>query len=118
MPAGEPEHALGQQILQRVPHFPRLPIIDEASGKAIDQSVARFRRLEQDRSAIRARVWLIERRDERFVEEVWEENSLWYGVGVQRNASVVAKSVCGYSFLRRGGDCVSTEIGPFMNYSG
>jgi uncharacterized membrane protein len=63
-------------------------------------------------------MWLIERRNEGCVDEVWEENSLWYRVGVQRNASVVEKSVCGYSFLRRGGVCVSTEIGPFVNYPG
>jgi hypothetical protein len=63
-------------------------------------------------------VRLIERRDEGLVEEVREEDSLWYRVAVQRNASVVAKSVCGYSFLRRGGVCVSTEIGPFVNYPG
>ena len=81
MAAGEPVDALGQQILERVPHLPRLPILDEASGEAIDQPVARFRGLEQDRAAIRARVRLIERRDEGFVEEVWEENSLWYRVG-------------------------------------
>jgi len=31
---------------------------------------------------------------------------------------VVVKSVCGYCFLRRGGVCVSTEIGSFTNYSG
>ena len=91
--AGEPEDALGQQILERVPHLPRLPILDEASGEAIDQPVARFRGLEQDRAAIRARVGLIERRDEGFVEEVWEEDSLWYRVGAQSKASVVGKSV-------------------------
>jgi len=92
MPAGEPEDALGQQILERVPHFPGLPIIDEASGKALDQPVARFRGFEQDRAAIRARVWLIERRDEGFVEEVWEEDSLWYRVVAQAKASVVGKA--------------------------
>jgi len=92
MAAGEPEDALGQQILERVPHFPGLPIIDEASGKAIDQPVARFRGFEQDRAAIGARVWLIERRDEGFVEEVWEEDSLWYRVVAQAKASVVGKA--------------------------
>jgi hypothetical protein len=36
MAAGEAEDALRQQILERVPHFLRLPIIDEAASKAID----------------------------------------------------------------------------------
>ena len=62
MATGEPVDALGQQIAKRVPHLPRVPIIDEAAGKAIDQAVARFCGLEQDRAAIRARVGLIERR--------------------------------------------------------
>jgi hypothetical protein len=92
--------------------FPRLPILHDTSGEAIDQPVVGFCGLEQDRAAVRTRVWLIKRRDQRGVEEVWEQDSLWYRVGVQRNASVVAKSVCGYCFLRRGGVCVSTEIGP------
>ena len=118
MAAGEPVDALGQQILERVPHFPRLPIIDEASGEAIDQPVARVRGLEQDRAAIRARVGLIERRDEGFVEEVWEEDSLWYRFVAQSKASVVGKSSCGNGFVPCGGFCVSTEIGPFVNYPG
>ncbi len=92
MAAGEPVDALRQQILERVSHFPSLTLVDEAPGEAIDQPVARFRGLEQDRAAIRARVGLIERRDEGFVEEVWEENSLWYGVVAQSKASVWEKA--------------------------
>jgi hypothetical protein len=101
-----------------VPHFPRLPIIDEASGKAINQPIARFRGLEQDRAAIRTRVGLIERRDDRFVEEVWEKDSLWYRFVAQSKASVVGKSSCGNGFVPCGGFCVSPEIGPFVNYPG
>jgi len=92
MAAGESVDALRHQILKRVPHLPWLPIIDEASGKAINQPVARFRGLEQDRAAIRARVGLIERRDDGFDEEVWQENSLWYGVVAQSKASVWEKA--------------------------
>jgi hypothetical protein len=101
-----------------VPHFPRLPIIDEAASEACDQSVARVRGFEQDRSAIRTRVGLIERRDDRFVEEVWEKDSLWYRVVAQSKASVVEKSSCRNGFVPCGGFCVSTEIGPFVNYPG
>jgi hypothetical protein len=116
--ARDSENALGQQILERVPHFPRLPILDQASGEAIDQAIARFRGLEQHRAAVGARVGLIEGRDEGFVEEVWEENSLWYRVIAQSKASVVGKSSCGNGFVPCGGFCVSTEIGPFVNYPG
>jgi hypothetical protein len=118
MAAGEPVDALRQQILERVPDFPRLPIIDEAPRKVINQPVARFRGLEQDRAAIRTRVGLIERRGEGFGEEVGKENSLWYGVVAQPKASVVGKSSCGNDFVPCGGFCVSTRIGPFVNYPG
>ena len=92
MAAGDPIDALRQQILERVPHLPSLTILDEAPRETIDQPVARFRGLEHDRATIRARVRLIERRDEGFVEEVWEENSLWYGVVAQSKASVWEKA--------------------------
>ena len=61
---------------------------------------------------------LIERRDEGLVEEVGEENSLWYGFVAQSKASVVGKSSCGNGFVPCGGFCVSTRIGPFVNYPG
>ena len=118
MAAGEPEDPLRQQIHERMPHLPGLPIIDEAAGEAIDQPVARLRGLDQNRSAIRARVWLIEGRDEGFVEEVWEEDSLWYRVVAQAKASVVGESSLANGFVPCGGFCVSTEIGPFVNYAG
>jgi hypothetical protein len=50
--------------------FPRLPILHDTSGEAIDQPVASFCGLEQDRAAVRTRVRLIKRRDQRGVEEV------------------------------------------------
>ena len=118
VPAGDPDDPLGQQVAQRVLGLPRLPLVDQAAGKAIDQPVARFRGLEQDRAAIRARVRLIERRDEGFVEEAWEENSLWYRVVAQAKASVVGKSSSANGFVPCGGFCVSTEIGHYVNYPG
>ena len=52
MAAGEAEDALRQQLLERVPHLPRLPIIHETAREAIDQSVARVRGFQQDRAAV------------------------------------------------------------------
>src|SRR6516225_8771375 len=112
MAAGEPENALREQIPQRVLHFSRLPIIHEAAREAVDQPIAIFGGLEQDRAAIGARLRVIERRDERLVEQVREENSLWYRVGAQADASVVEKPCFAQQVLRRGGVCVSAEIGP------
>jgi hypothetical protein len=69
-------------------------------------------------AAIGTGVRLVEGRDERFVEEVLKQNGLWYGVAAQATASVVEQSSCGNGFVPCGGFCVSTEIGPFVNYSG
>ena len=38
--AGKAVDALRQQILERVPHVPRLTILDEAPSEAINQPVA------------------------------------------------------------------------------
>ena len=84
MATGETEDALGQQIRERMSHFPRLPLVDEAAGEAVDQPVARLGRREQDRAPIRARVRLIERRDQRLLEQIRKENSLWYRGLVQQ----------------------------------
>src|SRR6266487_965978 len=46
---------------------------------------------------------LIEGRDERFVNEVGEQNSLWYRVGVQRRRLRCRKSASFNGFLRRRG---------------
>src|SRR5713101_5688401 len=89
-----------------------------AAREAIDDSVLAFRGVQQDGAAIGARVRLVEGRDERFVEEVLKQNSLWYGVAAQAKASVVEQSSCGNGFVPCGGFCVATEIGPFVNYSG
>ena len=92
MAAGESVDALRQQILKRVPHLPWLPIIDEASGKTINQPVPRVRRFQQHGAAVGTRVGLIECRDDGFGEEVGEKNSLWYGVVAQSKASVWEKA--------------------------
>ncbi len=101
-----------------MPHFARLSIVDQAPREPVNQPVARFRGFEQHRAAVGARMGLIERRDEGFVEEVGKENSLWYRVVAQSKASVVGKSSCGNGFVPCGGFCVSTELGPFVNYPG
>ena len=116
--AGEAEDPMGQQVTQRMLHLPRLPIVHEAAREPIDQSVPAFRRLQQDGAAIGARLRLVERRDEGLGEEVGKENSLWYRVVAQSKASVVGKSSSVNGFVPCGGFCVSTEIGPFVNYPG
>ena len=113
IPAGEAEDALRQQILERMPDLSWLTFVDQTARESVDQPIAALGRFQQHGTAIRARVWLIERGDEGFVVEVWKENSLWYRGVAQSKASVVGKSSCGNGFVPCGGFCVSTEIGPF-----
>src|SRR5436190_5790582 len=54
---------------------------------------------------------LIEGRDERFVNEVGEQNSLWYRVGVQRKRLRCRKSASLNGFLRRRGRLCFYNIG-------
>src|SRR5213592_4481040 len=54
---------------------------------------------------------LIEGRDERFVNEVGEQNSLWYRVGVQRRRLRCRKSASFNGFLRRRGRLCFYDIG-------
>ena len=77
MPARDAEHPLAEQVPQRMPDLPGLPIVNQAPGEALDHAVLHLSRLEQDSAAIGARVLLIERGDEGRGEEVREEHSLW-----------------------------------------
>src|SRR6266513_2142699 len=54
---------------------------------------------------------LIESRDERFVNEVGEQNSLWYRVSVQRRRLRCRKSASFNGFLRRRGRLCFYDIG-------
>ena len=118
MAAGEPEDPLGQQVAEGVAHLARRAIIDQAPCEAVDQAVPALRSVQQDGAAIGACVRLVECRDEGFVEKVREENTLWYRVDAHRKRLRCRKSLSLNSFVRRGGVCVSTEIGPFVNYPG
>src|SRR5438552_3797451 len=54
---------------------------------------------------------LIEGRDERFVNELGEQNRLWYRVGVQRRRLRCRKSASFNGFLRRRGRLCFYDIG-------
>jgi hypothetical protein len=61
---------------------------------------------------------LIERRHERAVEQVREENSLWYRLVSQRKRLRGGERSLSTAFVPCGGVCVSTESQSVMNYSG
>ena len=93
MAARDAEDPLPQQIRQRVADLAGLPVVDQTVGEPLDQPVLSLRRLQQNGSAIGSRMRLIERRDDRLREQIREQDSLWYRLGVQASASVVAKGL-------------------------
>jgi hypothetical protein len=54
-------------------------------------------------------VRLVKRRHERPIEQVREENSLWYRLVSQRKRLRCGKGSLSTAFVPRGGVCVSTE---------
>jgi hypothetical protein len=118
MAARDAEDPLAEQVPQRVPDLPGLSGIDQTPGEAIDQIIPTLGGFQQDGAAIGARVRLIERRDERCVEEVRKKNSLWYRVVLHASASVVVKGFICTAFVPRGGVCFSGQFSRFMNYPG
>ena len=106
-------HGVVPEIAARAHLEQILPIIDEAPRETVDQAVPSLGSFEQDGAAIRTRVLLIKGGDERAIEEIWEENSLWYRVGHNSDASVVAKGPSARPLVPRGGVSVFAEIGPF-----
>ena len=61
---------------------------------------------------------LVELGEQRLVEQIREQNSLWYSVGRHAGAFVVAKMPVNTTFLPYGGSCVSTWIGPLVHDPG
>ena len=71
--------------------FPGARLSARHRGERLDQAVHALGRLEQDGAAVGTRVLLVERGDEGLVEQIREQNSLWYRVRCHAGASVVAK---------------------------
>ena len=71
--------------------LPRCAFVGQTPGERLDQAVHVLGRLEQDGAAGGTRVLLVERGDEGLVEQIREQNSLWYRVRRHAGVSVVAK---------------------------
>ena len=110
MAAGDAEDPLTDQLLERVPDLVRRAFVDQTPGERLDQAVHALGRLEQDGAAIGARLLAVELGDEGLVEQIREQDSLWYRVERHARASVVVKTSVDTAFLPHGGSRVSTEI--------
>ena len=113
MAAGDAEHALTNQVLQRVPDRLRYPAVNQTPAERLDQPVDALGGLEQHGAAIGARLLSVERGHERLVEQIGEENRLCYRGVRHARASVVPKTSVVNSFLAHGGFCVSTHPTPW-----
>ena len=91
MTARDAEDPLADQVRERVPNLPRCAFVGQTPGERLDQAIHALGRLEQHGAAVGTRVFLVERGDEGLVEQIREQNSLWYRVRCHAGASVVAK---------------------------
>ena len=89
-----PKIRWADQIRERVPNLLRGALVGQTPGERLDQAVHALGRLEQDGAAVGTRVFLVERGDEGLVEQIREQNSLWYRVRSHVGVSVVAKTLC------------------------
>ena len=118
MPAGDAEDPLADQVRQRVPDLLRRAGIGQTPGQRLEQAVHALGRLEQDRPAVGTRLFLVEPGVQRLVEQIREQNSLWYRVGRHAGASVMVKMPVVTAILPRGGPCVSPGAAPSVNNPG
>ena len=91
MAARDAEDALADQVREGVPDLLRRPMVHQTPGERLDQTVDALGRLEQDGPAVGACVLLVELGDQWLVEQILEQNSLWYCVGRHAGASVVVR---------------------------
>jgi hypothetical protein len=70
--AGDGEHALRQQLFQRVIDLARLPLVLQTGSQAGDQSVAPVSRLQQQGAAVRTAQSLVKPRYDALGENVGE----------------------------------------------
>ncbi len=118
IPARDPEDALRHQVVHRVRDFRRHPTVGQAARQRGRQAETSVRRFQENRPTIRTRVRLIKGCDERAIEQIREENSLWYRLVSQRKRLRCGERSFSTAFVPCGGVCVSTESQSVMNYSG
>jgi hypothetical protein len=85
------EYTLREEVADLVRHPRRRPRIGDRRGQGREQAEVAIGRFEQDRAAVRARMGLIEGRDQGTIGQVREQNSLCYRRLVQRNRLRVGK---------------------------
>jgi len=109
---------LAQQVPQGMPDLAGLPVVHQTLGEPVEQPILALGGLQQHGAPIRGRLLLIKGRDEGPVDEIREEDRLWYRLRVHRKRLRGRESLSLTALHDGGGGCVSTEIGPFTNNPG
>ena len=79
MAAGDAEDALADQVHQRVPNLVRRPLVEQAPGERLDQTVDALGGLQQNRPAVGAGLLLLELAVQRLVEQIREQKVVTQG---------------------------------------
>jgi hypothetical protein len=112
--AGNGEDALTKQLVQIVDDLPGLPLVAQASSQTFNQTEPPVSGLQEDSTTIRAGVGLVELGDERFFEEVGEQDSLLRGRVHQAKASGVGKAALASAFYHE----EAFVFSDFVNFPG
>src|SRR5713226_4952561 len=74
--AGDREYALRQQLAQAMIDLPGLPLVPQAGGQFIQQSIATIGGLQQQSSTVGAALSLIKLGNDRLAKNSWEQQTL------------------------------------------
>src|SRR6266446_4092762 len=74
--AGNREYALRQQLAQAMINLPGLPLVPQAGGQFIQQSIATIGGLQQQSSTVGAALSLIKLGNDRLAKNSWEQQTL------------------------------------------
>ena len=118
MAAEDAENALADQVRQRLTSLVRRSLVEQALGERLDQTVDALGGLQQNRPAVGAGLLLVELGVQRLLEQIREQNSLWYSVGRHARASVVAQVVVNTAFVPYGGSLSVPESEHAANFPG
>jgi hypothetical protein len=107
--ARQREYALREKLGDLVRDLRWLPRIANANGETIDETDPSIRRLQQDRAAIRAGVFLIEASRQRAIEQLGKKKTGCRGRLGHAKASCVVGVGVNNRFLPRGGFCLFND---------
>src|SRR5208282_2230596 len=103
--AGDREHALSHQLAQRMIDLASLPLVSKAGGQSSNQSIVSIGALQQQRSAVRTPLSLIELGYDRLAKNSREQQTLCCAIFRHSEASFVAQTLSRQHVCNRGGFC-------------